>query len=142
MWLHLEHVDGELQHRQVVGVLRRGEIGDVAVDEQLAGIEIDDLVGRHAAVGAADPQIFRRLLARQPAEEIGVAGDLAGGPGAVVVFEVVEHRLPALRFGDLKVRPPVHAGGIEPDQGSRAAARIVRRNEAGELSPASPPSCS
>ena len=78
--LDLEHVDGELQHREIVGVLRRGEIGDVAMDEQLAGVEVDDLVGRHAAVGAADPQIFRRLLARQPAEEIGVAGDLAGRP--------------------------------------------------------------
>ena len=61
--LHLQHVDGELQDGEVVGVLRRREIGDVAVDEELAGIEVDDLVGGHPAVGAADPEIFRRLLA-------------------------------------------------------------------------------
>ena len=70
--LDLQHVDGELQDREVVGVLRRGEVGDVAVHEQLAGIEPDDFVGRHAAVGAADPEIFGRLLAFQAAEEAGV----------------------------------------------------------------------
>ena len=31
--LDLDDVDGELQHRQIVGVLRRGQIGDIAMDE-------------------------------------------------------------------------------------------------------------
>jgi hypothetical protein len=61
------------------------------MDEQLAGIEPDDLVGGHAAVGAADPQILRRLLALEPHEEARVAGDLALRPGAIIGLEMIEH---------------------------------------------------
>ena len=84
--LHLQHVDGELEHGQIVGVLGRGEIGDVAVHEQLARIEVHDLVGGHAAVGAADPQILRRLLPLEALEEAGIGRDFAFGPGAIVAF--------------------------------------------------------
>ena len=70
--LDLEHVDRELQDGEIIGVLRRGEVRDIAVDEKLARIEIHDLVRGHAAVGAADPQILGRLLAFEPTEEIGV----------------------------------------------------------------------
>jgi len=69
--LHLQHIDCELQHGQIVGVLRGRQVGDVAVHEQFAGIEADDLVGGHPAVGTADPQILRRLLAFEPPEESG-----------------------------------------------------------------------
>ena len=92
--LDLEHVDRELQHREIIGVLRRGEVRDIAVDEQLAGIEIDDLVGGHAAVGAADPQILGRLLAFEPTEETGVGRHHALCPGAVIGLEMIEHGLP------------------------------------------------
>src|SRR5580700_6605637 len=89
--LDLEDVDGELKHRQIVGILGRRQIGDVAVHEQLAGIEADDLVRRNPAVGAADPQILRRLLARQTPEKSGVRGDHPIGPGAVVGLQVIQH---------------------------------------------------
>ena len=89
--LHLDDVDCELQDGEVVGVLRRRQIGDVAVNEQLARIEVDDLVGRNAAVGAADPEILGRLLALQPLEEARVGGDLAFCPGAVFRLQVIEH---------------------------------------------------
>ena len=56
---HLQHLNGKLQNAQIVGVLRRRQIGYIAVDEHLAGIEIDDFVGGDTAVGAADPEIFR-----------------------------------------------------------------------------------
>src|SRR5262249_6479533 len=78
-----EDVDGELQDREIVGVLRRREIADIAMDEHLAGIEPDDFIRRNPAVGAADPQIFWRLLRDQPAKEAGVLRDLALSPGAV-----------------------------------------------------------
>ena len=84
--LDLDHVDGELQHGEVVGVLRRGQVGDVAVDEQLARIEVDDLVGRHPAVGAADPQVFRRLLALQPLEEVGSVAVLRAAQARFLAF--------------------------------------------------------
>src|SRR5208283_2510235 len=46
----LQYVNGELQHGQVVGVLRRRQIADVAVNKQLSGVEADDLGGRYPAV--------------------------------------------------------------------------------------------
>ena len=84
--LHLDDVDRELQHGEVVRVLRRREVGDVAVDEELAGIEVDDLVRRHAAVGAADPEIFRRLLAHEPPEEARIGGFLRAAQARLFAF--------------------------------------------------------
>ncbi len=49
------------------------------------GKQADDLVGRHAAVRAADPQVVRRLLVREVREEIGIAAAHALRPRAVVV---------------------------------------------------------
>src|ERR1700719_3203880 len=84
--LYPEHVDGELQHRQIVRILRRGEVGDIAMDKQLAGVQAHYLIRRYPTVGAADPQIVWRLLTLESFEEAGVGGDLALGPGAVVLF--------------------------------------------------------
>ncbi len=63
-------------------------VGEVAVDEELAGREVHDLVGGHAAVRAPDPEIFRTLLPRQSREELRVALADALGPRTVVVEEV------------------------------------------------------
>ena len=89
--LDLDHIDGELQHGEIIGVLGRREIGDVAVHEQFARIEIDDLVGRHAAVRTADPEIFRRLLPFEPPEEARIGGNFALRPGPVIGFQMIEH---------------------------------------------------
>ena len=48
--LHFQHIDGELQHGKVIGVLRRRQIRDIAVDEEFPRIESNDLVSRYAAV--------------------------------------------------------------------------------------------
>ncbi len=118
--LDLQHIDGELQHRKIIGVLGRGQIGDIAMDEQLAGIQIDDLIGRHAAVGAADPEIFRGLLARQPAEEIRIRPDDARGPGPVSRFQILEHAC--------ALRGSVAAGQAweEPERSSISSYRLRR----------------
>ena len=89
--LDLDHVHRELQHGQVVCVLRRRQIGDVAVNKQFPGIEIDNFVGRNPAVGATDPQVFRGLLAFKAFEETRIRRNLAGGPGTVVRFQMIEH---------------------------------------------------
>ena len=47
----------------------------------------DDLVRRHAAVGAADPEELRRLLVGEAAEERRVGGLHVFGPGAVAFEE-------------------------------------------------------
>ncbi len=66
------------------------DVGDVAVDEHLAGQEADDLVGRNAAVRAADPEVARRLLRAQPLEKVRMLGDAACRPAAIVVEKLTE----------------------------------------------------
>ena len=81
---------GELHHRQAVQVAVHDHVGDVAMDEQFARQQADDLVRRHAAVGAADPQVLGPLLPRQVGEEVRTAAADALGPGPVVVEKVRE----------------------------------------------------
>jgi hypothetical protein len=50
-----------LQHGLNIGVQRRREIGDIAVNKELAGAQTDNLVGRYPAVRATDPEILWRL---------------------------------------------------------------------------------
>jgi len=45
------------------------DVGDVAVDENFAGIQAGDDIGRHPRIGAAKPQILR-LLPTEQAREI------------------------------------------------------------------------
>ena len=66
------------------------DVGHVAVHEDLAGVEPGDLVGRHAAVSAADPHVLGRLLLRQAGEEAGFAFFGGSSPGAVGGQQVVE----------------------------------------------------
>ena len=61
------------------------DVGDVAMDEQLARVEIDQLVGGNAAVGAADPQVLRPLLLEQAAEEARPRGFHLLRPEAIVL---------------------------------------------------------
>jgi len=64
------------------------DIGDVTVHEEFAGREADDLVGRHAAIGATDPEIFRLLDLAQTFEIFRIPALDFGGPLAVVVKQV------------------------------------------------------
>ena len=76
----LQHFDRELNDGQAIQVAVHDHVRDVAVDEDLTGQQPEDLVRGHAAVGAADPQIARRLLPRQAREEIGVGARHGVGP--------------------------------------------------------------
>jgi hypothetical protein len=60
--LDVQHIHGELDHRQAVEIGVHDDVRHVAVHEQVAGHQPDDFVRGHAAVGAADPEIRRRLL--------------------------------------------------------------------------------
>jgi hypothetical protein len=82
--LHFEHIDRKLEDGQIIGILWRGEVRDIPVDEKLSWVETNDCVGGHATIGTTDPQVFRRLLAFESQEEIRVFGDHPRRPGAVV----------------------------------------------------------
>ena len=58
----LQHIHRELHHRQTVEVAVHDDVGNIAMHEELAGAQTYDLIGRHAAVCAADPQVARPLL--------------------------------------------------------------------------------
>ena len=71
MCLDLDHVDSELQHREIVGVLRRREIGDVAMNESSPGSRSTiSLAGTR--LSEQPIHSFRRLLTGQTLEEAGV----------------------------------------------------------------------
>ena len=88
--LDLEMVHGKLDHRQGVQIRVHHHIGDIAVHKHFARIKPGDFVGRNAAVGAADPEVFGRLLLRQLAEETGPLRFHARSPDAVVVEQVLK----------------------------------------------------
>jgi hypothetical protein len=88
--LDLEHIDGELDHRQAVEVGMHHHVGDIAMDEDLARQQADDLVGRHARIGAADPQQLRRLQVRELFEIARIDFAHLVRPGAIEVEQVVQ----------------------------------------------------
>jgi len=69
---HFEHIDRVLNDREAIEVGVNDDVGDIAMHEHLAGEKADDLVGGNAAIGAADPEVFRLLLVGEFAEETGV----------------------------------------------------------------------
>src|SRR6185437_9217079 len=111
--LDAQYFHGELHHRQAVEIAVNDDIGDVAVYEELARREVHDLVGRHAAVGASDPEVAGSLLPRKAGEEIGIASSNAFGPGAVIFEEVRKraHGQPGIRGHSTAGSPLPHDSG-------------------------------
>ena len=117
--LDLEDIDGVLDHRQAVEVGMHHHVGDVAVDEELAGQQVHELIGRDAAVGAADPQVLRGLLFQQAREEARLAFLGAPGPGAVALEQlgqlgahmVLRARRACARCCSATSQPRVYAAG-------------------------------
>ena len=60
------------------------EVGDIAVDEDLARHQVDDLIGGDAAVRASDPEQLGSLLCGQLAEETGVVVLYPARPSPIV----------------------------------------------------------
>ena len=85
-----QDVHGVLDDREAVEVGVDDDVGDVAVHEDLARQEVDDLVRRDAAVGAADPEELGRLVAGELGEERGVGGNRRLRPRAVAFEQLVE----------------------------------------------------
>ena len=69
-----------------IGVQRRREIGDIiTVDEKLIRSEADDLVGRHPAVRAADPEKLRCLCPAETLKLLWIFELDSFGPDAVIL---------------------------------------------------------
>ena len=75
----------EVENRRAVDIDRVNQIGDIPVNEDLARVQADDLICRHPAVRAADPEILRLLLARQALKKGGIPLMDARRPDPVVL---------------------------------------------------------
>jgi len=82
-WRCYAHAHRVFEDAAGVVVVRIEQVGDVAVNEQIAGLAVGDRFSGHAAVRAAEPQHVRILAARQFAEEFGVARGGFMRPGNV-----------------------------------------------------------
>ncbi len=49
-----------------------GDIGNIAVNENLTQGQRDDLIGGHSTIGATNPEILWRLLLGELGEKIGI----------------------------------------------------------------------
>ena len=94
-----QNIDGELHHRQTIQVRVHDQVRDVAMNEQFARRQAHDLVRRHPAIRATDPEIFRRLLPGQLQEKFRLHLPDPLGPGAVVLEEMIQ-RFHFLAKGD------------------------------------------
>ena len=88
--LYPDHVGGELHHGKAVQIRMDDEVGDVAVDENLAGHEARDLVRRHTRVRTADPQVLGALDSRETGEKIRLPAFDVVRPCAVVCEQVIQ----------------------------------------------------
>jgi len=82
--------DGVLDHRGGGEVARVQDVGDVAVDEDVAGLEARDGGFGDAGVGAAEPEDFGGLAFGEGGEEGGVGFVGVGAPGFVAGEEALE----------------------------------------------------
>ncbi len=60
--LDLKHVNRILNHGKAVEIRVDHKVGHIAMNKKLARQQPYDFVGRHAAVGTANPEILRTLL--------------------------------------------------------------------------------
>lgn len=83
--LHFEVVDGIGDDALAADVRGRQDVGDVAVHEDVAGIEAEDHGLGDAGVGAAEPEDLGLLACGEGGEEAGVVGGGGLGPFFVLL---------------------------------------------------------
>jgi hypothetical protein len=80
---HAEHVDGKLDRRKAIEIGMHNHIRHIAVHEHFAWRQADNLIGRYAAIGAADPHKLRRLLPAQSGEKLRIVPSHVRRPSAI-----------------------------------------------------------
>ena len=101
--LDLENLHREVQNRQAVEVAVCDHVRHIAMDEHIARRQTDDLVGRDARIGTADPEILRRLLMLQSLKELRIIAQDIFDPGTVVGEELGEGMWCGQSGGDREV---------------------------------------
>jgi hypothetical protein len=121
-----------LHHGEAVQIGVDDDVRDVAVHEDLAGLQGGDLVCGHARIRAADPQVVGRLDACEVAEKFRVAAFDLVGLRAVVCEQVVQvgHVAHVLRGTAVRLQQRARAHPIFP---ASIAPRILHRIPAWEL---------
>jgi hypothetical protein len=87
---HPQVLDRELDDCGHIDVVVGHDVGDVAMDEQLARPAVQDLLRRHPGVRATDPEQMGLLAGQLPAEELWVGGELRRGPGPIPLQQVFQ----------------------------------------------------
>lgn len=88
--LDAENVDGVLEHGEAVEIGVDDDGRYVAVDKDLSSPKPHDLVGRDAAIGAADLEVLGTLSIDEALVEVRIAREHSRGPGAIVLGELGE----------------------------------------------------
>jgi len=81
--------------------------GDVSVHEHIAGFRTDDLIGRHAANRAADPEDLGVLIPRQVREEVRVPLESTLSSSTIFLKELGKQRYVSIFSLSLVIRIPV-----------------------------------
>ena len=81
--LDFQVLDGVLDHRKGVQVRWREDVRDVAVNEDITGLQAEDHCFRASRVRAADPKDLRALALGKGREEVRSRPSYGGGPGLV-----------------------------------------------------------
>ena len=89
---HPQDLHGELDGGETVQIGVHDHVGDVAMDEHLPREQAHDLVGRHTAVRAPDPEVVGCLLAGKAGEEVRILARHLRRPGTIVREQVIEGR--------------------------------------------------
>ena len=87
---HTEDIDRLLDHGEAVRIGVDDDVGEIAVDEDLAGEKADDFVGGNAAVRATNPKVFGMLLPRKFLGKFRIAAFDGPGRGPVLCEEMGE----------------------------------------------------
>src|SRR5262245_59428344 len=84
--LYFQSLNSVLQHGLNIGVQRRREVGDIAVDKELARTKADNFIGWYSAIGATDPKVLWRLCLAKPFKVLRVFKLSLFSP-SVVIFK-------------------------------------------------------
>lgn len=88
--LHLEDLDSVLEDTERREIGRREKVGDVAVDKDLPGLEIENRGLRDTGVGASVPEDLGRLALCERRKEGGIGRGRSSGPLTVAVEDTAE----------------------------------------------------